>query len=396
MSAFSTAGTGFVSQATPLRNGVRVGSIAYQLCDIGANLCDEMFSGIYNDKKRHECDLEDVLRRARTVNISKMISTVGSINDAKETLKILNKKATAAEELDGIVHSARHDESSTYAHTYGLYMTVGVHPTRADEFQQDEKEGEGSLSTEELAAIGGSTGSHTLDQLVSLIHSANTETYNVSTLSSSSSIPSTASKRTVVALGECGLDYARLKFCSKEQQMEGFLKQLKIASHPLVNLPLFLHSRDTEGDFLRVMREHHDWYKSRGGVVHSYDGSIEEMLALCDLGLYIGINGCSLRTEESHDLIKAIPADRLLLETDAPWCGVKRTHPSYQYVQTHIPAEGIKKKEKWQKGFLVKDRNEPCYLHQIAEVVAALRNTSVEDLSEQCYRNTQTLFFHDE
>ncbi len=62
--------------------------------------------------------------------------------------------------------------------------------------------------------------------------------------------------------------------------MAGFLKQLRLASHPMVDLPLFLHSRDTEGEFLRVMQEHRELYAKRGGVVHSFDGTVEEMLAL--------------------------------------------------------------------------------------------------------------------
>eukprot|EP00605_Chrysophyceae_sp_TOSAG23-4_P000479 GSChrysophyteH1.ASY1.ANO1.538.1 assembled CDS len=293
-----------------------------------------MFNGVYNEKKRHEADLQAVLQRARSMNVSKTISTAGSLDDVRRTLQILRTSA------------------------YGLYMTAGVHPTRADEFTQDEREEALGLelTPEEIESIGGST----------------------------------------VALGECGLDYARLKFSTKEQQMEGFLKQLRIASHPLVDLPLFLHCRDTDGEFLRVMTENRELYRRRGGVVHSYDGSVEEMLAFCELGLYIGINGCSLRSEQSADVIRAIPSDRILLETDAPWCGIKRTHVHHDLVRTSFPAEGIKKKEKWISGYLVKDRNEPCYLHQVVEVVAALRETAVEELAEQVWSNSQRLFFFDE
>merc|ERR1711920_819071 len=98
----------------------------------------------------------------------------------------------------------------------------------------------------------------------------------------------------VVAIGECGLDYDRLQFCDKEQQMLGFLKQIDLADR--YGLPMFLHSRNTSGDFVRVVSEHKDKIRG-GGVVHSFDGSREELDALIALGYYIGLNGCSLRTE---------------------------------------------------------------------------------------------------
>merc|ERR1719223_533959 len=77
----------------------------------------------------------------------------------------------------------------------------------------------------------------------------------------------------VRAIGECGLDYDRLHFCSKESQYMGFTKQLELSAK--FQLPVFFHNRNTEGDFVRIVREHRDSIiSSGGGVVHSFTGSL--------------------------------------------------------------------------------------------------------------------------
>ena len=107
-------------------------------------------------------------------------------------------------------------------------------------------------------------------------------------------------------------------------------------------------------------------------------------------GFYIGINGCSLKTDENLFVVSQIPEHLLLLETDAPWCGVKPSHASSKYLKTDFPK---KKAEKYETGFMVKDRNEPCTIVQILEIVAAVRGIDPILLAEKIYYNSETLFF---
>lgn len=190
----------------------------------------------------------------------------------------------------------------------------------------------------------------------------------------------------VRAIGECGLDYDRLEFCSKDIQKKYFQLQFQLAKE--TNLPMFLHNRNTQGDFYSMVRENRHMFKH--GVVHSFTGSSEEAQALLDLDLFIGINGCSLKTLENIQVAKSIPLDRLMLETDAPWCDIRATHASFEHVATKFPS---KKAEKFQLGMTVKSRNEPCSMIQVLEVMAAVHGMDPQDLATTVYENTQNIFF---
>ena len=111
--------------------------------------------------------------------------------------------------------------------------------------------------------------------------------------------------------------------------------------------------------------------------------------SLWKLGYYIGLNGCSLRTEESLNVVSKLPLNKILLETDCPYCEVRKTHPGYQHIQTHFPAKAEKK---FEEGYLVKSRQEPCHIVQIAEIIASLHETSVEEVATATFQNSMDLF----
>jgi TatD DNase family protein len=171
----------------------------------------------------------------------------------------------------------------------------------------------------------------------------------------------------VVAVGECGLDYFR-DFSPRPVQQAAFHRQLELAAR--VRKPVFLHQRDAHEDFLAILREHRNTLIA--GVTHCFTGSGPELAAYLESGFAIGITGwiCDER-RGAHllPLMREIPADRLLLETDGPYLLPRDLHPK--------PASR---------------RNEPAYLPHIAAVVARARGESVATLARSSTAAARALF----
>lgn len=157
----------------------------------------------------------------------------------------------------------------------------------------------------------------------------------------------------VLAVGECGLDYHR-DFSPRPAQRSAFERQLQLASE--LGKPLFLHQRDAHEDFMAMLAN----FAGRLGpaVVHCFTGTQAQMFECLDAGYYIGITGwlCDERRGlHLREMVKHIPADRLMIETDSPYLLPRSVRPQ--------PAHR---------------RNEPMYLRHIVEELARDRGESVE------------------
>ncbi|KAL5000729.1 hypothetical protein BDV10DRAFT_161893 [Aspergillus recurvatus] len=251
----------YSSASVPL---VRMGetSLTLRYVDIGINLSDPVFQGNYHGKQVHESDLDDIIQRARDVGCQKFMVTGSDLEESKRAIEI-------AQKYPGF-----------------CYATVGIHPCQAKLFDSFPGGPEKMLEELRSLALEAKQAGH------------------------------------AVAFGEFGLDYDRLFLSPKEPQLKYFEAQLDLAIE--IQLPLFLHSRAASEDFEKLLASRLEKLPKRG-LVHSFTGTMEEMSRLVALGLDIGVNGCSLKTEENLEVVKAIPLERIQIETDGPW--VKKLMP---------------------------------------------------------------------
>ena len=128
-----------------------------------------------------------------------------------------------------------------------------------------------------------------------------------------SEIEKLASDKKCVAIGEIGLDYYWTQD-NKKEQAEIFEQQLILANK--LDMPVIVHDRDAHADTMEFLKKH-----KPKGVVHSFSGSVEMAKELIDLGLYIGVGGVITfkNAKKLPDVVKMLPLDRILLETDAPY-----------------------------------------------------------------------------
>lgn len=181
------------------------------------------------------------------------------------------------------------------------------------------------------------------------------------------------------------VDYDRVQFSSPDLQRIYFERQFVLAED--TRLPLFLHMRDAGKDFIDIVKGNRKRFTN--GVVHSFTGTKEEAKEIISLDLYIGINGCSLKTTDNLEVIKSIPLERIMVESDAPWCEIRPSHAGHAYVKTKMKCTP---KEKHDPNVPIKSRNEPYACQQVLEVLSSLYQRPVEEVASTIFNNTMTIF----
>ncbi|CCD25238.1 3'-5'-exodeoxyribonuclease NDAI_0E04210 [Naumovozyma dairenensis CBS 421] len=370
--------------------------------DIGLNLTDPMYQGIYNGKKYHESDIKQVLNRAVDRHVKCGLLTGSSWKESNQAIALSHKYG----EGTGVK----------------LYYTIGVHPCCVNEFAMedsmtidnpthDEKFNESLIH--DILREGSEKNKVAIKKLRQLYELIERQLQD--------------DKERFRAVGEIGLDYDRFHYSSKQLQLVFFEEQLKLSC--LIRDPklsLFLHMRNCSNDFVTILKKFIDGFedledpfnwkgmfntrqaisykfdKDRKFVVHSFTGSEEDMNNILNLSsnCYIGMNGCSLKIEENIECAKKIPLTRLLLETDAPWCEIRRTHESFKYLKEFIiPYKSVKRdklaklsmEDDWPTT-MIKSRNEPCTMEQVATVVANVKELNIDEVMEQVWENSCKIY----
>lgn len=166
----------------------------------------------------------------------------------------------------------------------------------------------------------------------------------------------------VVAIGETGLDYFYSPE-SKSVQIQSFVEHIQVANQ--LNKPLVIHTRDAREDTISLLKQHGG--EQCGGVLHCFTENWEMAKAALDLGFYISISGIVTfrNASELRDVVKKIPLDRLLVETDSPWLAP-------------VPHRG--------------KQNQPAYVKDVAQFIADLKQMPLEKLAQTTTDNFFQLF----
>lgn len=211
----------------------------------------------------------------------------------------------------------------------GIWATVGLHPIHTEKSYHD---------SQELGGRGGFEGRE---------EKFDYEYYK-----------KLAKNPKIVAIGECGLDYYRLGEETRKRQKEVFEKQIGLAAE--IKKPLMIHCRQAFADLIKIVSG-----AKVSGVVHFFSGTKEDAKELVELGFSFSFGGVITFARDYDQVVKYIPLDRILLESDAPYVAP-------------VPHRG--------------KRNEPGYVIEVAKKISEIKNISLEEVAEGTFQNAEKIF----
>ena len=166
----------------------------------------------------------------------------------------------------------------------------------------------------------------------------------------------------VVAYGEIGLDFYR-NHSPRHTQMAVFRKQVRLARE--LKLPIVIHDRDAHAETVKILKE--EKADEVGGIIHCFSGDVRMAWDCIAMGFFISIPGTVTfkKARQVHDVVREVPLDYLLVETDCPYL-------------TPVPHRG--------------KRNEPAYVRFTAVAVAALKQSPFEEVAAATTANARRVF----
>lgn len=224
----------------------------------------------------------------------------------------------------------------------GVYASVGLHPIHTEKSYHDSQELSASDMRHETSDKG----------LTSREEEFNYDYYK-----------KLAENLKVVAIGECGLDYYRLEETTKEKQFSAFEAQIALASE--IKKPLMIHCRQAFPDLIDILNTRYKILNTRPGVIHFFSGSKEDARKLLDMGFSFSFGGVITFTRDYDEVIKYIPLERIVLETDAPYVAP-------------VPYRG--------------KRNEPAHIAEIAKKFVEIKALAVDKVENQTTDNAFKIF----
>lgn len=237
----------------------------------------------------------------------------------------------------------------------GVYAAVGLHPTHTAKSFHDKQELGGGEAARAFTSRG---------------EEFDYEFYK-----------NLALDKKVLAIGECGLDYYRLTEETKEKQKEVFIQQIELAKE--VQKPLMIHCREAFRDLIKILQATSWKLQSNPGIIHFFSGTKEDARELLNLGFSFTFGGvitfarpvrnAPATTSEMlagaggdyDEIIKFIPMDRILSETDAPYVAP-------------VPYRG--------------KRNEPAYVVEVVKKLAEIKEIEFEEMRKQILKNAENCF----